>query len=168
LQRVEDVAPSLTATFLPLIHQCTLGIWNKTTIDNLITALSDDDVPATSKTVAHILLKDVASSHSKLYTDAIPTLAKWIIAQSAEVSASRPTEEKEAVEDILKTLVRLGQHGLDIDIPSKLGKDFVEALKTFALEGETGKQGRRATAILLKMKRGLVYADDLVSVCPMG
>src|ERR1700737_2947228 len=104
MQRVEDVAPALAATFIPVIHQYTLGIWNKTTINNFINALSDKDVPATSKAIAHLFLKELALSHSKLFKDVVPTLAKWVVAQAAEVSPDRTSEEKQTVEDILKTL----------------------------------------------------------------
>jgi hypothetical protein len=160
LQRIEEVAPSLVATFTPLIHQFTLCIWNKTTIENLITALSDPEISTSSRTVAHMLLKDLASSHPKLFKDAVATLADWIIAQTSQVSPNRSKEDKQAVEDILKTLARLS----DLDLAGKQGRDFVDALKTFALNGETEKQGRRATAIILKLKRRNVYADDLVTV----
>jgi Sister chromatid cohesion protein PDS5 protein len=134
-------------------------------VDTLIIALSEKDVPGPSKTFAHILLKDLASSHPKLFKDVIPTLVNWIIAQAAEVVPGRSSEEKTAVEDTLKTLARLGLNGLDLDLPGKQGKEFIAALKTFALNGETGKQGRRATAVLLKMKRKTLHADDLVKVC---
>jgi hypothetical protein len=148
---------------MPLIQQCSLGIWNKTTVENLITAVSDPDIPTSSRTVAHILLKDLAVTHAKLFKDIITTLADWIILESKQISPGRSREDKEAVEDILKTLSRLN----DVDLPGKQGREFVEALKIFALEGETEKQGRRATAVLLKLKRRNVYADDLVNVVPI-
>lgn len=143
-----------------VIYQCTLGIWNKTTVDNLITLLSDKDVPADLKGVAHTLLKDLASSHPKLFKDFIGTLANWFIAQTAELSPDRSREEKAMAEDILKCLSRLN----DLDLPGKQGNEFIEALKTFALSGETEIQGRRATAVLLKLKRRNVHAEDLVNV----
>ena len=160
LQRIEDMAPSLIATFSPFIFYHTLGLWNKTTVENAITALSEPDISATSRTVAHALLKDLALSHPKLFSGSIPSLADWIISEAGQASPNRSKEDKEAVEDILKALSRLD----DLDLPGKQGKDFVDALKTFALEGETEKQGRRATAVLLKLKRRTVYASDLVKV----
>lgn len=146
-----------------MIQQCSLGIWNKTTVENLITALSDSEIPASSKIVAHVLLKVLPMSHSKLFKDSITTLADWIITESSQTSSNRSREQKQAVEDILKTLSRLK----DIDPPGKQGREFVEALKKFALEGETEKQGRRATTVLLKLKRRNAYADDLVNVLPL-
>lgn len=160
LQRIEDVAPTLAQTFTVMIYQYTLGIWNKTTIDNLIACLSDDEIPTTSKTVAHTLLKNLASSHPKLFKDFISTLAQWITSQSKEISQDRSREDKLVVEDILKCLSRLGE----LDLPGSEGKAFVGALKEFALNGETERQGRAATTILLKLKMGNVYAEDLVAV----
>jgi hypothetical protein len=160
IQRIEEVAPSLVATFTPFIQQCSLCIWNKTTVENLITALSEPEIPASSRTVAHILLKNLSLSHPKLFKDVTSTLADWINAESSQISLNRSREDKEAVEDILKTLSRLP----DLDLPGKQGREFVVALKRFALEGETERQGRRATAVLLKLKRRNVYADDLVKV----
>ena len=160
IQRIEEVAPSLVATFTPFIQQCALYIWNKTTVENLIAALSSPEIPASSRTVAHILLKNLSSSHPKLFKDVKSTLADWIIAESAQISPNRTREDKEAVEDILKTLSRLN----DLDLPGKPGREFVDALKRFGLEGETERQGRRATTVLLKLKRRNIYADDLVNV----
>jgi hypothetical protein len=154
--------PSLLTTFTPFIHHCTLCIWNKTTVENLITALSEPEIPSPSRAVAHILLKGLASTHPKLFKDVIPTLADWIIAEAAKVSPNHNNEDKEAVEDVLKALSRLS----DLDLTGKQGREFIEALKTFALSGETEKQGRRSTTILLKLKRRNVYADDLVNVFP--
>ena len=95
-----------------------------------------------------------------MFKDVKSTLADWIIAESSQISPNRSREDKEAVEDILKTLARLS----DLDLPGKQGREFVDALKRFALEGETERQGRRATAVLLNLKRRNVYADDLVNV----
>jgi len=154
------MGPSLIATFNPFIFHYTLCIWNKTTVENAITALSESDISASSRTVAHALLKDLAPSHPKLFSGVIPALADWIIAEASQASPNRSREDKEAVEDILKVLSRLD----DLDLPGKQGKDFVDALKTFALEGETEKQGRRATSVLLKLKRRTAYATELVKV----
>lgn len=148
------------STFGQFIQQCSLGIWNKTTVENLIAALSDSEVPASSKTVAHILLKVLPLSHQRLFKENKTTLADWIISESSQITPDRTREDKLAVEDILKTLYRLK----DVDFPGKQGREFVDALKKFALEGETERQGRRATAVLLKMKLRNVYADDLVTV----
>ena len=74
--------------------------------------------------------------------------------------SNRSREDKEAVEDMLKSLSRLD----GLDLPGKQGRDFVDALKTFALGGETEKQGRRATAVLLRLKRRTAYATELVKV----
>jgi len=41
---------------------------------------------------------------------------------------------------------------------------LTDALKKFALEGETEKQGRRATTVLLQSKRKTLYADELAQV----
>jgi len=160
MQRTEDMAPSLTATLSPFILQHTLCLWNKTTVENAITALSESDISASSRAVAHALLKDLAPSHPKVFSGVITTLAGWIIAEADEASPNRSREDKEAVEDILKALSRLD----DLDLPGKQGKDFVDALKTFALKGETEKQGRRATAVILKLKRRTAYATELVKV----
>jgi hypothetical protein len=164
LQRIEEVAPSLLTTFASFIHHCTLCIWNKTTVANLITALSEPEIPPPSRAVARILLKGLASSHPKLFKDVVPALADWIIAEAAKVSPNRSNEDKEAVEDILKALSRLS----DLDLTGKQGREFIEALKTFALNGETEKQGRQSTTVLLKLKRRNVYADDLVNVFPFN
>jgi hypothetical protein len=150
----------MVATFTPVIHHCTLCLWNKTTVDNLIVALSDTEIPSESRTVAHTLLKDLTVDHPKVFQDAIPTLAQWIIDRAAEVSHHNTREGKIAIEDVLKVLSRLEP----LDLPGKQGKQFIDALKTFALEGETEKQGRRATMVLLKMKRRHAYADELVNV----
>jgi len=160
MQRIEDMAPSLTTTLSSLILQQTLCLWNKTTVENAVTALSETDISASSRAVAHALLKDLAPSHPKLFSGVIATLANWIIAEADQSSPDRSREDKEAVEDILKALSRLD----DLDLPGKQGKDFVDALKTFALKGETEKQGRRATAVLLKLKRRTAYANELVKV----
>ena len=125
--------------------------------------LSDGDLHASSRRVAHVLLKDLAFSHPKLFSDMITTLADWIIAESIRVSPNRNRDEREIVEDVLKALSRLN----DLDLPGKQGRDFVDALKTFALDGETEKQGRRATTVLLNLKRRNVHADDLVKVFPI-
>lgn len=162
LQRIEEVAPSLLTTFISSIHQCTLCIWNKTTLANLIAALSESEISPSSKAVAHVLLKGLAFSHPKLFKDVIPTLADWTIAEASKVSPSRNKEDKEAVEDVLKAISRLS----DLDLTGKQGREFIEALKIFALNGETEKQGRRSTTVLLKLKRRNVYADDLVNVFP--
>jgi hypothetical protein len=143
-----------------MIYQYTLCIWNKTTVDTLITCLSEDDIPMASKSVAHALLKNLASSHPALFKDYISKLAQWIIAQAKEISHDRNTEEKLVLEDILKCLSRLP----DLDLPGSEGKAFVDALKELALNGETERQGRAATRILLKLKMKDVYADDLVEV----
>ena len=161
MQRIEEVAPSLVATFTPFIYQSGLCIWNKTTVENLITALSEKDLPDSSKRVAHILLKDLALTHFTILKDSVPALAEWIVSQSKQISSDRSREDKESVEDVLKALSRLKE---DFDLPSKLNKEFVEALKVFALEGETERQGRRATTILLKLPRRNAYAEDLVNV----
>ena len=162
LLRIEEVAPSLVTTFTAFIHQCTLQLWNKTTLECLVTALSDAEVPSSSRAVAHDLLKQLSLSHSTIFKPLIPTLAKWIIDEAEKVSPDNSIEDKLAVEDILKAVSRLNE----IDLPGKQGKDFVDALKTFALEGDTERQGRRATTILLNMKRRNVYAEDLVEVPP--
>jgi hypothetical protein len=151
----------MVAAFTAFIYHCTACLWNKTTVENLITAVSDTEIPAESRTVAHTLLKDLTVHHLKLFKDVVPTLAKWIIDRAAAVSHHNTREEKLAVEDVLKALSRLN----DVDLPGKQGKEFVEALKTFALEGETERQGRRATMVLLKMKRRHAFADVLVKVC---
>src|SRR5579862_4745758 len=130
-----------------MVYKHTLCIWNKTTIDNLITCLSQDDLPEASKTVAHTLLKDLASSHPKLFKDSIGRLARWVTAEAKHISPNRSREEKVIAEDILKCISRLS----DLDLPGKEGKEFVGALKEFALQGETEKEGRAATAILLKL-----------------
>jgi hypothetical protein len=150
----------MVVTFTPFIHHCTLCLWNKTTVENLITALSDTEIPSESRTVAHTLLKDLTVNHPKLFRDVIPTLAQWIIDRAAEVSRHNTREDKIAIEDVLKVLSRLDP----VELPGKQGKEFIDALKTFALEGETEKQGRRATMVLLKMKRRHAYADELVKV----
>ena len=160
MTRVEEVAPSLVVTFTPFVFQSTLCMWNKTTVGNLITLLSDREISSASRSVAHNLLKDLASSHKKLFKDVVPSLAAFVIFEAARVSSNRSRESKVAVEDILKTLARLD----DLDLPGKQGKEFIEALKTFALEGQTEKQGRAATSVLLKLKRRNVHADDLVKV----
>jgi len=159
------VGKAFVDTFQTLIYLTTPCIWNVTTVDTLIAALSEPDIPTTSKTVAHTLLKDLALTHYKLFTTAIPTLAEWIITQSKEVSADRTREEKLAAEDILKCLARLGAKGLDLDLLGKQGKEFIAALTVFALNGETEKQGRRATTILLSLKHQNAYAEDLINVC---
>jgi hypothetical protein len=151
----------MVAVFTAFIHHCTACLWNKTTVENLITAVSDTEIPAESRTVAHTLLKDLTVHHLKLFKDVVPTLAKWVIDRAADVSHHNTREDKVAVEDVLKTLSRL----TEVDLPGKQGKEFVEALKTFALEGETERQGRRATMVLLKMKRRHAFADVLVKVC---
>lgn len=143
-----------------MIQQFSLGLWNKTTVENLIAALSDKDIPTSSRTVAHVLLTELALSHPKLFKESITTLADWIISESMHIAGNRSKEDKQTVEDVLKTLSRLK----DVDLPGKQGREFVDALKKFALVGETEKQGRRATAVLLKLKRRNVYADDLVNV----
>src|SRR5277367_2059656 len=107
MQRTEDMAPSLTATLSPFILQHTLCLWNKTTVENAITALSESDISASSRAVAHALLKDLAPSHPKLFSGVIPALADWIIAEASQASPNRSREDKEAVEDILKVLSRL-------------------------------------------------------------
>jgi hypothetical protein len=150
----------MVAVFTAFIHHCTLCLWNKTTVENLITALSDAEIPTESRTVAHTMLKDLSAYHLKLFKDVVPTLAKWIIDRAAKVSHHNTREDKIAVEDVLKVLSRLNE----VDLPGKQGKEFVEALKTFALEGETERQGRRATMVLLKMKRRHAFADVLVKV----
>lgn len=160
MQRIEDMAPTLTATMSPFILQHTLCLWNKTTVENAITALSEPDIPASSRAVAHALLKNLAPSHPKVFSGVIGSLAGWIIAEADQASPNRSREDKEAVEDVLKALSRL--EGLDL--PGKQGKDFVDALKIFALKGETEKQGRRATAVLLQLKRRTAYATELVKV----
>ena len=152
------MAPSLIATFSQFIFQHTLCFWNKTTIENAITALSESDISASSRAVAHALVKDLAPSHPKLFSGVVASLADWIIAEAGQASANRSREDKDAVEDILKALSRLD----DLDLPGKQGKDFVDALKTFASSGETEKQGRRATAVLLKLKRRAAYATELI------
>jgi hypothetical protein len=156
---VEEVVPS-GSTFGALVYECTLCIWNKTTVESLVNALSDADIPASSKIVAHTLLKDLAIHLPKIFKNMVPILADFIITEASKVSPNRTREEKEAVEDVLKTLSRLD----NLDLPGKQGKEFIDALKTFALDGETEKQGRRATTVLLKLKRHTVYADDLVNV----
>lgn len=150
----------MVATFSPLIYQSTLCVWNKTTVNNLITALSNTEMPSPLRAVAHNLLKDLASSHKKLFKTLIPSLAGFIVAEAGQVASNKSSEDMVAVEDILKTMSRLD----DLDLPGKQGKDFIEALKTFALEGQTEKQGRGATSVLLKLKRRNVHADDLVKV----
>lgn len=160
LQRIEEVAPSLVATFTLFIYQFTHCVWNKTTIEALISVLSEADIPTSSRTVAHTLLKDLAHSHSNLFKHSIPILANWIISVANELSPNRSMEDKLAAEDVLKALSRL----IELDLPGKQGRDFVDALKNFALHGETEKQGRSATAVLLKLKRRNLYADDLVRV----
>jgi hypothetical protein len=152
------MAPSLVTTFSPFILQYTPCIWNKTTIQNAIAALSEADIPPPSKTVAHMLLKLLSKSHAEFFVSLIPSLADWIINEASLASPNRNREDKEAVEDILKALSRLG------DLRLAESKDFVNALKTFALEGETEGQGRRATTILLKLKRPTVHATELVKV----
>lgn len=130
-------------------------------MENLITALSEKDLSDSSKRVAHILLKHLAATHSTILKDFVPVLAEWIASQSKQASPDRSREEKEAVEDVLKALSRLEE---EFDLPSKLNKEFVEALKIFALEGESERQGRSATTILLKLPRRNAYAEDLVEV----
>ena len=114
--------------------------------------------------MAHDLLKQLSLSHSKIFKDLVPTLAKWIVDEAGKVSPDNSIEDKLAVEDVLKAVSRLPE----VDLPGKQGKDFVEALKTFALEGDTERQGRRATTILLNMKRRNIYAEDLVEVIPLN
>jgi hypothetical protein len=160
LSRIEELAPSLVPTFTAFIHQCTLQLWNKTTFECLVTALSDEEVSSASRAVAHNILKQLSLSHPKVFKALVPTLAKWIIEQAEHVSPDNSIEDKLAVEDILKALSRSNE----LDLPGKQGKEFVDALKTFALEGDTERQGRRATTVLLKMKRRNVYAEDLVEV----
>jgi hypothetical protein len=160
LQRVAEVSPSLTTTFNTLISECTLGIWNKTTVETLISILSEPDLPPELKSAAHIPLKDLAIHLPKLFKNMLVKLANFIVSEAELVSENRNTEDKQAVENVLKTISRLD----DIDLPVKQAKPFVDALKKFALEGETEKQGRRATVVLLKLKRRSVYADDLVNV----
>ena len=160
LQRVEEVAPSLVPTFTSFIHLCTLTLWNKTILEALVAALSDAEMPSSSRKMAHLLLKTLATSHPNLFKTVAPTLADWIIAESALISDNRSREDVEAAEDVLKALARLS----GLDFSGKQGKDFVEALKKFALEGESERQGRRATAILLKLKRSNLYAEELVQV----
>lgn len=163
MQRIADVAPALVTTLTTLVYECTLCLWNKTTVESLISALSDSNISATSKTVAHTLLKDLAIHLPKLFQGITPKLADFIISEARHVSTDRRREDKEAVEDVLKTVSRLE----DLDGLGKQGREFVDALKKFALEGETEKQGRRATVVLLKLKRRTVYADDLVKVKPL-
>ena len=150
----------MVPVFTAVIHHCTLCLWNKTTVENLITAVSDKEIPTESRTVAHRMLKDLTDYHPKLFKDVVPTLAKWIIDRAAEVSHHNTREDKIAVEDVLKALSRINE----VDLPGKQGRDFVEALKTFALKGETERQGRRSTMVLLKMKRKHAFADVLVKV----
>jgi len=154
----------LTTVFTSFIQQCTLQLWNKTTLECLITALSDVEVPSASKAVAHDLIKQLSLSHPKIFKNLVPTLAEWIIERAERVSPDNSIEDKLAVEDVLKAVSRL--HG--VDLPGKLGKDFVNALKTLALEGDTERQGRRATTILLNMQKRNLYAEDLVDVIPQG
>ena len=152
----------MTTVFTSFIQQCTLQLWNKTTLECLITALSDVEVPSASKAVAHDLIKQLSLSHPKIFKNLVPTLAEWIIERAERVSPDNSIEDKLAVEDVLKAVSRL--HG--VDLPGKLGKDFVNALKTLALEGDTERQGRRATTILLNMQKRNLYAEDLVDVIP--
>ncbi len=154
----------MTTVFTSFIQQCTLQLWNKTTLECLITALSDVEVPSASKAVAHDLIKQLSLSHPKIFKNLVPTLAEWIIERAERVSPDNSIEDKLAVEDVLKAVSRL--HG--VDLPGKLGKDFVNALKTLALEGDTERQGRRATTILLNMQKRNLYAEDLVDVIPQG
>ena len=154
----------MTTVFTSFIQQCTLQLWNKTTLGCLITALSDVEVPSASKAVAHDLIKQLSLSHPKIFKNLVPTLAEWIIERAERVSPDNSIEDKLAVEDVLKAVSRL--HG--VDLPGKLGKDFVNALKTLALEGDTERQGRRATTILLNMQKRNLYAEDLVDVIPQG
>ena len=154
----------MTSVFTSFIQQCTLQLWNKTTLECLITALSDVEVPSASKAVAHDLIKQLSLSHPKIFKNLVPTLAEWIIERAERVSPDNSIEDKLAVEDVLKAVSRL--HG--VDLPGKLGKDFVNALKTLALEGDTERQGRRATTILLNMQKRNLYAEDLVDVIPQG
>lgn len=127
-------------------------------------ALSDVEVPSVSKAVAHDLIKQLSLSHPKIFKNLVPTLAQWIIEQAERVSPDNSLEDKLAVEDVLKAVSRL----TGVDLPGKLGKDFANALKTLALEGDTERQGRRATTILLNMQKRNLYAEDLVDVTPLG
>jgi hypothetical protein len=90
----------------------------------------------------------------------IPTLADWIIERASELSSSNSKEDKHVAEDVLKTLGRLDT----VELTGRQGIAFEDALKKFALEGETEKQGRRATVILLKMKRQELHVDELTKV----
>jgi hypothetical protein len=139
---------------------CTLTLWNKTTVEALVAALSDAETSSLGRRTAHVLLKTLALSNPKLFKSASSTLADWIISESASISENRSREDIETAEDVLKTLARLPA----LDFSGKRGKDFVEALKKFALEGESERQGRRATAILLKLNRSNLYAEELVEV----
>jgi hypothetical protein len=130
------------------------------TVEALVAALSDAETSSAARRTAHVLLKTLALSNPKLLKSASATLADWIISESASISDNRSREDIETVEDVLKALARLP----DVDFSGKQGKDFVEALKKFALEGESERQGRRATAILLKLKRSNLYAEELVEV----
>ena len=154
----------MTTVFTSFIQQCTLQLWNKTTLKCLITALSDVEVPSASKAVAHDLIKQLSLSHPKIFKNLVPTLAEWIIERAQRVSPDNSIEDKLAVEDVLKAVSRLP----GVDLPGKLGKDFANALKTLALEGDTERQGRRATTILLNMQKRNLYAEDLVDVIPPG
>lgn len=149
--------------FTSFVQQCTLQLWNRTTLECLITALSDVEVPSASRAVAHDLIKQLSLSHPKIFKSLVPTLANWIVEQAERVSPDNSIEEKLAVEDILKAVSRL----TGVDLPGKQGKAFAEALKTFALEGDTERQGRRATTILLNMQHRNLYAEDLVDVAPL-
>ena len=160
LQRVEEVAPAVVPTFTSFIQICTLTLWNKTTVEALVAVLSDAETPSSAKRTAHVLLKTLALSNPKLFKSSLSTLADWIISESASISDNRSREDIETVEDVLKALARLP----DLDLSGKQGKDFVEALKKFVLEGESERQGRRATAVLLKLKRSHLYAEELVEV----
>jgi hypothetical protein len=137
-----------------------LTLWNKTTVEALVAALSDAETSPSARKSVHMLLKTVALSNPKLFKSVSAPLADWIISESGSISDNRSREDIETVEDVLKALARLP----DLDFSGKQGKDFVEALKKFALEGESEKQGRRATAVLLKLKRSNLHAEELVEV----
>jgi Sister chromatid cohesion protein PDS5 protein len=164
LTRIEELAPGLVTTFNAVVFQCTLGIWNKTTVENLIALLSKKDVPVEVRSAAHTLMNVLTRKHGELFKDFVPALMEWIISQSKEISLDRDRDDKLAVEDVLKCLARLD----NVELPGKQGKEFLHALKKFALSGETAKQGRRAATILVKLKRGSVYADDLLQVYAIG
>lgn len=129
-------------------------------MEALVTALSDAETSSSARKTAHVLLKTLALSHPKLFKSVSGTLADWIISESSSISDNRSREDIETVEDVLKALARLP----DLDFSGKQGKDFVQALKKFALEGESEREGRRATAVLLKLKRSNLHAEELVEV----